>query len=731
MTFDPQPTGLGRRKRVRVRLRPNLAFSLQQEDGRSWYVVKDPVTLAYFRMDEGQRFVAGLLDGTRTLEEVRTAYEEAFRPERLPLEELEAFAAQLLDGGLAEVDSPLAAGLLCERARKHRREALLSRFLNILYVKVPLCDPDAALGRASAWLRPFFGAAGVLAGLAAVLAAAGLVDTHWGDFVGRLPTYREFFRPQTLLYLWLALGAAKVLHELGHGIVCKLQGGAVPEMGVLFLVFCPTLYCDASDSWVLPGRWRRMAVAAAGVYVDLLVAAAATFVWWLTRPDSLAHNLAFGLMAVCGLGTLAWNANPLMRFDGYYLLSDWLGVPNLAERSARFLQAAALRWLGADVAAEALPARGRLLFAAYAVASYVYRAGVAAAVAWSLYAVLRPYRLGAVGAALGLTTLCATLGQPVYRLLRSFAARGRLPDFRPGRLSLALGGAAFAAVTLLAVPLPVPVEGQAVILVEPDRVARLVVPETGGFVSEVRARDGQAVRAGEVVAVLTNPRLEIRARVNEADQALRSEQRSALAARLADGGPGAEEAGDDIGRAQSELQALAREHRLLTEQRERLTVRAPCDGVVMGLRPQELQGRWLDKGAEVCRVGDPRALRAVLVIDPAEHRLIAGARTAWVLVHGRGGSCLPGTVTDVAQVGARSVPPQLSCHAGGEVATEQDPVTHAEKPRDQSYLVSVRLQGADATVQPGVLGRVRIEAPPQTGWWRLQRYVVKTFGWNL
>jgi multidrug efflux pump subunit AcrA (membrane-fusion protein) len=326
--------------------------------------------------------------------------------------------------------------------------------------------------------------------------------------------------------------------------------------------------------------------------------------------------------------------------------------------------------------------------------------------------------------------LVSVAGSPVYQLLRSFFARGRLPDLRPGRVWFALGGAAFLAVTLLAVPLPVPVEGQAVILVEADHVARLVVPATGGFVREVRVRDGQAVRAGDVVAVLANPQLEIKLRVNEADQALRSEQLSGQAARLADGGPGSEAAGDDTGRAEAELQALAREHRLLTEQRDRLTLRALHDGVVMGLSPQELRGRWLEKGAEVCRVGDPRALRAVLVIDPAEHRLIAGAHAASVLVHGRRG-CRPGTVTDVALVDAASIPPQLSAHAGGEVATDRDPVTRAEKPRSQSYLVSVRLEAPDPTVQPGVLGRVRIEAPPRTGWWRLERYLVKTFGWNL
>jgi putative peptide zinc metalloprotease protein len=722
---------LERRKRVRIRLRPHLAVTARQEEGTG-YVVSDPVTLAHYRLDERQRFAITLMDGAHTLDEIQKAYEAQFPTERLRLEELEAFAAQLVGSGLAQNDTPVGATQLFEQARKHRREVVLGTLVNFLFIKVPLWDPDRLLDRLAPRLRFLFGARGAALGLGLVLVAAALVVTRWDECLARMPTYRTFFTPQTLLCLWVALGLAKLLHELGHGLCCKVQGGAVPEMGLALLAFCPTLYCNVTDSWRLPGKWQRMAVAAAGIYVDLLVAAAATFLWWLSDPATLLHDLCFGLMVVCGVSTLVWNANPLLRFDGYYVLSDWLEVPNLYERSAGFLRAGFLRWLGVDVPAEPPPPPGkRLLFAGYALASCAYRVAMMAGVIYFLGTFLEPYGLGSVGVLLGAAGLLALLGRPAWAVVWAVVRRGRLPEMRPVRAWLVLGALGLVLSAFVLLPLPMRVEGEALIQVDPDHVQRVVVPEVGAFVADLPVQDGQAVRAGDVLAVLTNPRLDIKLRVNEADQALRSQQLSGQVAEVSEGGGPADQAGGAVSQTEYELKALVREHAALREQCDRLTLRARCDGVVLGLAAQELKGKWLEKGTEVCRLADTRFLRAVFVIDPADHRLIGPGGRAWVLVHGTGWDCRPGVVAAVAQVEAKNIPPQLSNHAGGEVVTEQDPVSRAEKPRSQSYLVSVRLPGPDARVHPGVLGRARIEVESQTAWWRTQRYVARTFGWGL
>jgi putative peptide zinc metalloprotease protein len=730
----PLPTAddLERRKNVRVRLRPNLAFVRQANGGEFCYILQDPVSMRYFRLEEKQRFVAQHLDGTKTLEEIRKAYEQHFRPNRLSLPELESFAAQLLDSGLAQNESPQAGQLLYERAEKHRRQALRARLLSFLYIKIPLCHPDHLLSRLLPWLGWLFTPRCAIASFTVMLAALGLLATHWTEFLARLPATHDLLGLQNVLYLWLALGVVKVLHELGHGLSCKAFGGQVPEMGLLLLIFFPCLYCDVSDSWRIESRWRRIVVSAAGIYVELLIAALATFAWWLTDPSTLLHHVCLALMIVCSLNTILLNANPLMRFDGYYILSDWLGVPNLAETSGRVVSSACLRWLGIPTAAEtAVASRWRTLLAVYAVASYVYRWVALACSFYLIYSMLQPYKLGSLGYALTALGVLAMLVLPVQRLLRAVQRQGGLPDMKPARVLLSAAGLVALVVVVWAVPFPRSVQGMALVQVDPDELQRVVVPQAGGSLQIVPVRDGQRVKSGEVLAVLANPELEIKLRVNEADQALRHQQKSAYLAELTDIGHADAQTAAGLQQSEAGLQALLREHALLREQRDRLTLRAPCDGIVAGLPSAEAKGKWLEPGSELCHVANDAILRAALLIGPADHELVAQGSRAWLHVHGSGLHSTAGVVREIALVDARSIPPQLSSRVGGEVATQPDAASGTEKPYQPHYLVAIRLPRRDAATHPGAMGRARIEGAPQTLWWHFRRAMATTFNWGL
>jgi putative peptide zinc metalloprotease protein len=509
MTDNPTAVGdLGRRKKVRPRLRPNLVLTPQEQAGQACTVVKDPVCLAYYRLDERQRFIAGLLDGSHTLEQIQAAYERRYAPERLSLEELENFTAQLLHSGLAQSEAPLAGRLLFDRSQKQRRARRRAALLNFLSIRIPLLDPDHLLGRLLPRVRLALTPRFLLLGCGLVLSALTLLATHWQDFVARLPSAREFFSPRTVLILWLALGLVKVLHELGHGLCCKACGGEVHETGVLLLVLFPALYCDVSDGWMLPRKWQRIAISLAGIYVELLVAALATLLWWASAAGTIVHNVCLGLMVVCSVNTVLFNANPLMRFDGYFALSDWLEVPNLAAQANRVVQAGVMRWLGIDVPTEDGPASWRKGFlAVYAVGSYLYRWAVLAGVFWVLYAFLEPRKLGALWYALTLASLAVMLVWPVCRLARVLYRQGRLPEMKPARLWWSAGLLGAVAVVVCFVPFPVTVRGAALLQVEPDQVQRVTVPEPGGYLKELLVQDGQRVRAGDVLAVLANPEL--------------------------------------------------------------------------------------------------------------------------------------------------------------------------------------------------------------------------------
>ena len=249
----------------------------------------------------------------------------------------------------------------------------------------------------------------------------------------KLPSYHEFFSFSTVGYLWVALGIVKVIHEFGHGLTCKAFGGEVHEMGALFLVFSPCLYCNVSDAWTLPSKWKRILISFAGIYVELIIASIATFVWWNTPASPFVNNLSLSLMVVCSVSTVVFNANPLMRFDGYYVLADWLEIPNLRERSNRFLQRLAMDiCLGIEVQPEAYMALWRrILFVVYAIISYIYRWVITFSILYFMSRFLKPYKLGVISGMLAMGAAGSMIGWPLFRMLKNLNKRGRLPDMKP------------------------------------------------------------------------------------------------------------------------------------------------------------------------------------------------------------------------------------------------------------------------------------------------------------
>ena len=727
-------TDLERRKKVRVRLRPDLSITVQKYEGRTYYVVKDPVSLRYYRFKEQERFLLDLMDGEHTLEDAQKAFEQRFRPERLTLEDLEQFASQLLSAGLAQNESPNAGKQLFDRFKKRRRRKLVQSLLNILYIKVPLYDPDAVLTKMLPPLRFIFTAWFGVLSVGVMLAALLLVASQWNTFIAKLPSYHEFFSFKTLLWLWVALGLVKIIHEFGHGLSCKAYGGEVHEMGLLFLVFSPCLYCNVSDAWTLPSKWKRIIISAAGIYVELLIASLATFVWWVTDSGTFLNNLCMSLMVVCSVSTIVFNANPLMRFDGYYILADWIEIPNLRDRSNRLLQSLALQYcLGIETPPEPYMTRTRqVLFVVYAIASYLYRWLITFSILYFMYTFLKPYKLGAISFLLGTAAVATMIGHPAYRLIKAIRRRGRLPDMKPVRVGLTVGVVLTVLFVILFVPFRVRVEALAVIRVEPGRFQKVTVPDAGGFLQELLVVDGQRVRAGDPIAVLANPELELKLKLNQKEQGFHLAQLSALGALIRDSAQETR-AASDYQTALLELQALQKQHQNLKEQWDALVVKAPRAGRVMKLVRPEEQGKMQERGTVLCEIGDDQALQAVILVEPADRNLVARQSKAWIRVHGREYRTWRGTVTEVSEVEAKDIPPALSNVAGGEVPATEDPETKTLKPQQQHYLIAVnfdRISPEDA-IHPGAMGRVKIEAGSQTLWWRFRRYLVRTFNWGL
>ena len=642
---------LERRKQLKIRLRTDLGIDPQKYEGKTYYVIKDPVSLRYYRLKDHEHYLLQFMDGRRTLEDAQKSYEAYYRPDRLKLEDLEAFAQQLITAGLAQNDSPRAGKQLFDRRKKRRRSEWMQTLTNILYIKIPIIDPDRILNVMLRYVGWVFSMWFFLLSVGVMLAAAGLVATHFDTFRSKLPNYHEFFSFKTVVYLWGALGVVKVIHEFGHGLSCKRFGGEVHEMGALFLCFSPALYCNVSDAWTLPNKWHRIVISAAGIYVELIIASVATFVWWNTPAHPFVNNLSLSLMVVCSVSTIVFNANPLMRYDGYYVLSDWLEIPNLRERSNRFLTNLFLEHaLGIEVLPEPYMALGRkVLFVTYAITSYIYRWVVTFSILYFMSSFLKPYGLEVVSQMLTAAAVGSMVGWPLWRLGKNIHRRGRLPDMK--RWRVAVTSSVFIALVLFACLVPVPVgrvRGQALVQPRPEASAKVFLRHPG-VLERLHVRVGQKVSRNEKLAEFTDR--DLRAEISAAEAKLDAGRNQVEVLNRQKNRATTREEKDriqgEIETAASDRDTAATELRNLVALEQTLVLRAPQAGVVGSAPAVEDIGKYYeaDQSTPVVTVNEPGQLRVCLPLVTPEFNQLRENFERWSTAAAKARRRLPHAVT--------------------------------------------------------------------------------------
>ncbi len=285
-----------------------------------------------------------------------------------------------------------------------------------------------------------------------LLSALTLVLVQFDTFKAKLPSFHEFFGASNWIWLAAAMAVTKVLHEFGHGLSCKHFGGECHELGVMMLVLTPCLYCNVSDSWMLPNKWHRAFIGAAGMYVEICIASIATFVWWFSAPG-LLNNICLSTMFVCSVSTVVFNGNPLLRYDGYYILSDMLEIPNLRQKATTILGRKLGAWcLGLEEPDDPfLPQRNQAMFMLYTVASTVYSWVVVFSILFFLNKVFKPYRLEIFGQMIALAAIASMIGRPLWTVWKFFRIPGRTDQVKKPRMY-----ATIAIVTAVVGGLPVP-----------------------------------------------------------------------------------------------------------------------------------------------------------------------------------------------------------------------------------------------------------------------------------
>ncbi len=738
---------LERRKLVRLRVRADLGITPQKYEGKTHYVVKDPVSLRYYRFNEQEYFVVKHFDGKHTLEETQKEFERQFKPHRLTLEDLEGFSQQLLTAGLVQHETAQAGKQLFEKRRKQRRLQRIATWSNILYIKLPIFDPDKILGHMLRYLWWIFTPWFFLASVSLMLAAVLLVATHFNTFWDKLPSYHEFFRWNTFLYLWIALGVVKVIHEFGHGLSCKAFGGECHEMGALFLCLSPCLYCNVSDSWTLPNKWKRIIISFAGIYVELVIAAIATFVWWNTPGRPLLNNVALCVMVLCSVSTVVFNANPLMRFDGYYILADWMEIPNLRDRSNRLLKNLTNEYaLGMEVQPEPYMEFWRkVLFVIYAVGSYIYRWVVTFSILYFLSNWLKPYKLGTLSAILALAALGSMVGWPLYRLFKGLHKRGRIPDMKRKNVSISAAVLAALLLVFFLVPLPISrVRDAGLVQIEPANVQKVTIPDDA-ILTALHVRNGQRVSEGQLIAEFRSPKLESELVQYRGAYATAQKELETTGAMLREVKDPDERRllESERQRARGDLQEAKAKGDFVQRQLDRLSerqgMRAPRAGVVLGApRTEDVGKEWQrDQPLPFCSVGDPSKLIILVPVSPADYQLIRSDLTALgelavdIRIPGRGADTVPGRIVRLPESDAKDVPLPLTQRGGGPVAVKpsQDPSVNV--PQSQQYLVTVELLHPDPTICPGTLVSVKIHCKWQTAAWRVWRAISSAFDLGL
>jgi putative peptide zinc metalloprotease protein len=530
--------------------------------------------------------------------------------------------------------------------------------------------------------------------------------------------------------MWISLGIVKVIHEFGHGLSCKAFGGEVHQMGALLMCFSPSLYCNVTDAWTLANKWQRILISFAGIYVELMIAAAATFVWWYTPHWPFVNNVALCLMTLCSISTFMFNANPLMRFDGYYMLADWLEVPNLREKCNRYLgNVAAAKCLGVEMPPQPYMAPWRKwFFALYAVTSWVYRWVITFSIVLFLTTWLKPYNMQSIGYMLAFISLATMIGWPIYRLIRSTMQRGRLPDMKRTRVIVTCTALGLAIGAFFFLPLPISrVLETGVVRVQDGYILNITVPDVGGFLVEQYVQDGDIVREGQDLAVFSNPRQAGKVAQLENEVEFLKKQRSLLQAQLAKAPPDPNllaTYNNDLTQIEGKLKAA--EESLLGEKRaldELKVLRAKRGGMILGAPKKEEMFKEWDKAESppFCRIGDPTRLRVLVPVTPPEYREIRenlerrrqdDPQSAWldaaILMSKRSDHVYQGRVTTVPQTHESNMPVELTSSGGGPIAVRPSHNPGVNEPVAQTYLIQVEILDPDRSIVPGSHAKVKI-----------------------
>ena len=647
-------------------LRPHLCSTVQiyrqHYRGRMWHVLRDPSNNQFFRVNDASYYFIGLLDGNRSVSQAWKIANSQLGDRAPTQNEVIQLLGQLYGANLLMAELPPDSAGLFERYRQKLRREIQGYMTNFLFVRVPLWDPDRMLDRWVSVVGWIFSPFGLILWLILLLIAGWQLLPHGQELLDRA---HGILDPGNLYWLYVAMIITKALHELGHGFACKKygrashSGGEVHTIGIMFLVFFPVPYVDASSSWALRRKWQRACIGAAGMFVELAVAAVAAIIWVNIDQNNspIIHAIAYNTIFIASISTLLFNGNPLLRFDGYYILSDLLEIPNLAQRSRDYVYFLVKRYVFGSRYARSIvrvPSEQAWMIV-FCILSTIYRVFISISILWFV-----SQKFFFIGALLAFLAVITWGFMPLGKFIHYLATNTELVRVRARAVMATLSFVVVLVVVIGMIPMADRARAEGV--VEP-RELHFIYAGEDGFVTEVLS-SGQLVDPLQEPLIRShNPDLEAKMRQLLAEKRLVKIQIDsafsedhALYMALLDRRVANE---DRIRRTQAQLDAL--------------TVEAPSQGEWIANEIEDRKDAYLKRGE---RLGLVASLDDLFIRVAASQRVgprIAEAfeknqiESVELRVRGRADAQFTGTIEEIFPTGAKELPSAALGYLGGGI----------------------------------------------------------------
>jgi putative peptide zinc metalloprotease protein len=667
----------------------------------------------FHRFTPVANLIIGLMDGSRSLQDIWDLACDRLGDEVPTQDEVIKLLSDLHRADVLLSDVPPDLAELQQRRKKHVRMRWKQYLGNPLSLRIPLFDPDRMLDRLMPFVRPLVGWTGALLWLVIVGWAMILVAMHWtelsGDVIDRV------FSVQNLLLIWFVFPLIKALHELGHAIATKVDGGEVHEMGIMLLVLMPIPYVDASSATAFRDKRSRMLVGAAGMLAEIFIAALAVFAWVHLEPGT-ERAIAYDVILVAGVSTLLFNVNPLLRYDGYYILADWLEIPNLGQRSNEYLGYLVNRYLfgleGGRSPAVADGEPGWFVF--YSISSFAYRMFMMVSIA-----LLVASQFFFVGVLLAVWAFATMLVIPAVKKLHYLVAGPQLESHRQRAL---ISSSAIALLVLLLfvwLPAPSSTRAEGVIWAPEEALVRSTID---GFITRVAVEPGQQVRRGDLLIECEDPELEARTRVLQAQlDELEARYNASIVSKRVQA--------DMINEQKAHLVAALE---LAFKRQAELEVRSPSDGVFVMADVTNAPGKFTQRGEVLAYVTNSAGTKVRVVVAQSAENLVS-QRTKKVEVRPAGSIGQPFKAEIKREVPAATdeLPSMtLSLQGGGKIGLDTTKPGDG-KALEKLFVLDLDLSSGAPTNYIGGRIYVRFEHQPEPladQWYReVRRVFLKRF----